>query len=310
MRSVVSVNPFRCRIWELHDRLEGHITAESCRGEIDSFERHGQLVPALGRPLNGDADYDVELIYGARRLFVARHLNTPLLIDLREMTDREAIVAIDIENRQRMDVSPYERGLSFAQWLRAGHFRSQDEIARVLRISPSQVSRLLRMARLPSVILNAFDSPTHICEGWGRDLLDSLDDVNRRQPTINAARALGQTLPRPAAREVYRQLMAAGQGRKRRASARDEVVKDERHRPLFRIRRRNRSVALMIQTDNLPPNVLDEVRLAVTDVLQRASSKADCKGDHSREEIKRTLISRPPGIMQYPSLLVMDAGRR
>lgn len=275
MRSIVAVNPFRCRMWEFHDRLEEHINAETCRAEIDSFEKHGQLVPALGRQLHGDPRFDVELIYGARRLFVARHLNAQLLVEIRPMSDLEAIVAIDLENRQRVDVSPYERGLSFAQWLRAGYFDSQDGIARALQISASQVSRLLRLARLPSVILSAFGDPTTICEAWGRDLLDCLDDASRRQATINAARAIAQVEPRPQPREVHRQLMLAAHGRKTRRPARDEVVKDELQRPLFRIRRGSRSVAFMIQIDHVTPPLLEEMRQAVANVLSRASPRAN-----------------------------------
>jgi ParB family chromosome partitioning protein len=262
-------------MWEFHDRLEEHINAESCRAEIDSFERHGQLVPALGRQLQGDPRFDVELIYGARRLFVARHLNAQLLVEIRQMSDLEAIVAIDMENRQRIDVSPYERGLSFAQWLRAGYFGSQDDIARALQISASQVSRLLRLARLPSVILSAFGSPTTICEAWGRDLLDCLDDPSRRQATINAARSLAQMEPRLQPREVHRQLMLAAHGRKSRRPARDEVVKDELQRPLFRIRRGSRSVAFMIQMDHVTPPLLEEMRQAVANVLSRANPPAN-----------------------------------
>lgn len=274
MHSIVAVNPFRCRMWEFHDRLEEHIDAESCRAEIDSFKKHGQLVPALGRQLHGDPGFDVELIYGARRLFVARHLNTQLLVEIRKMSDLEAIVAIDIENRQRIDISPYERGLSFVQWLRAGYFDSQDDIARALQISASQVSRLMRLARLPSVILSAFGSPTTICEAWGRDLLDCLDDSSRRQATINAARALAKMEPRLEPREVHRQLLLAAQGRKARRLARDEVVKDEFQRPLFRIRRGSRSVAFMIQIDQVTPPVLEEMRQAVANVLRRAGPRA------------------------------------
>src|SRR5688572_6279056 len=99
MTSIHSVNPFRCRVWALHDRLEGEISEETCRAEIDSFSRHGQLVPVLGRPLQAGSSYDVELICGARRLFAARHLNLPLKVDLREMSDHDAIIAMDIENR-------------------------------------------------------------------------------------------------------------------------------------------------------------------------------------------------------------------
>src|SRR5690348_8381159 len=108
MQAPVAVNPFRCRMWDLHDRLESYLSPANCRAEIDSFLRHGQLIPAVGRPIKGDPDFDVEVVCGARRLFVARHLNKPLLVELREMTDREVIIAIDIENRQRTDISPYE----------------------------------------------------------------------------------------------------------------------------------------------------------------------------------------------------------
>ncbi len=164
---VVSVNPFRCRLWVLHDRLEEHVTEETCKAEIESFLSRGQLVPALGRALRGDPDYDVELIYGARRLFVARHVNKPLMVELQELTDHEAILAMHIENRQRLDISPYERGLSYVSWLRAGHFASQGELARALGISTSQVSRLCRLAGLPAVVVDAFRNPAEIREEWG-----------------------------------------------------------------------------------------------------------------------------------------------
>src|SRR5690242_15233583 len=105
MRVTQTVSPFRCRMWDLHDRLEGELDEAGCRDEIESMRKHGQLVPVLARALRGDPDYDFELIYGARRLWVARHLNRPVEVEVREMTDREAIIAMDVENRQRKDLS-------------------------------------------------------------------------------------------------------------------------------------------------------------------------------------------------------------
>src|SRR5581483_9588134 len=174
---IVSVNPLRCRMWDLHARLEHLITEATCRAEISSFSEHGQLIAALGRPVRDDPNYDIELVCGARRLFVARHLNVQLLVEVREMTDRDAIVAMDMENRQRQDVSPYERGLAFACCLRSGCFGSQDELARTLKISQSKVSRLLTLARWPSVVLNAFANPLEIREGWGPEMAAALQDV-------------------------------------------------------------------------------------------------------------------------------------
>lgn len=270
MKSVLAVNPFHCRMWDMHDRLETEVTEESCKAEIESFTRHGQLIPVLGRPLHGDPHHEVELIYGARRLFVARHINMQLLVELREMSDRDAIVAMDIENRQRTDISVYERGQSYARWLRAGHFQSQDDVARALRISASQVSRLLKLAQLPPVVVAAFDNPAQICEGWGLEIVQALENPARRAGTIRAARTIATLQPRPAAREVYRRLVSPSvKGRRIKPQDHDEVVKDEQGAPLFRIRQQRNSVAFVLPIHMARPDVLDGLRGAIAEVLRQ-----------------------------------------
>ena len=274
MTQIITASPFRCRMWDFHDRLEHLLSEETCRTEIKSFAAHGQWVPALGRPLRGDPDHDVELIYGARRLFVARHLNMPLAVELRDMTDREAIAAVDVENRQRVDVSPYERGLFFARCLRAGHFKSQDQLATALNISQSQVSRLLKLAQLPSVIVNAFENPLEIREGWGLDLNETLQDPQRRKRAIGLARTLSGMSPRLPAVEAYQQLMsAAPAGRRTRSTRHDEVVTDVDGSPLFRIRRQTKNIALLLPLDKTSAETLDSVRDAVRGALRQKSPK-------------------------------------
>jgi len=255
--------------------MECHVTEENCRTEIDSISRHGQLVPVLGRQLRGDSQHDIELIYGARRLFAARHINTPLLVELRELSDIQAIIAMDIENRQRTDISPYERGMSFSRWIRAGYFQSQDDIARALKISSSQVSRLLKLSRLPSVVVDAFASPLEICEGWGVDLVEALDDSKRRESTVRAARTIATLSPRPPAREVYRQLAAASaSGRRPVAKAHDEVVKDDAGSPLFRIRYQSSAIAVLLPVKGVSARSLGLIRDSITDILQAAARHA------------------------------------
>lgn len=262
------VDPFRCCMWSLHDRLEDHITEDSCKAEIESFLKHGQVVPVLGRPLRGDAMYDFELIFGARRLFVARHLNRPLAVEVREVSDREAIVAMDIENRQRSDISAYERGKSYAQWLCSGRFDSQDDIAHALGISAARVSRLLKIARLPSLIVKAFGSVADICESWGLILVEIWEDSDRREALAHQARAMANLSPRPPAREVYQQLLSgAGHGLRSRKRVSDEVVRNERGAPLFRIRNRRSSIALLLPMKNVSALRLQQLRDTVTDIL-------------------------------------------
>lgn len=266
---IVSMNPFRCRVWRLHDRLEEEVTEQTCADEIRSFEKHGQLVPVLGRRLIGDLEHEVELIYGARRLFVARHLNLPLQVEVRNLTDREGFVAMDMENRQRKDVSPYERGLSYARWLRSGYFSSQDELSRSLNLSASQVSRLLKLARLPSVIINAFANVSEICEGWGGELADALSDPVRRPSLIRVAREISSMERRPQARDVYRQLLSSTvQGRKPRVGNHDRVVKGRDGRPVFRIRRHVDSIALILPAERVSASNLEEIGQAILRILE------------------------------------------
>ncbi len=272
-QSILVVSPFRCRMWALHDRTEENITEESCRDEIASFSRHGQLVPVLGRPLRNDPAHDYELIFGARRLFVARHMNLPLRAEVREMSDREAIIAMHIENRQRRDISPYERGLSYARWLREGLFGSQDEIALALKVSASQVSRLLKVARLPPVILGAFQSSAEISEAWALELASALEDPNRREPTIRAARELARSSIRLSGREVCRRLLSAGaRGRRVSARNREEVVRSDAGTPLFRIRHDRSWVTLRLPVTRVSTKSLAEIRSAVSSILHEDSA--------------------------------------
>ena len=268
--ATVTVDPFRCRVWALHDRLEEHLTEETCKEEIESFRAHGQLVPVLGRPLSGDRDYDVEIIYGARRLFIARHLNKLLLVELREMTDREAFVAMDIENRHRVDISPYERGLSYRRLLLSGCFGSQGEIARELNVSASRISRLLKLAQLPAVIVNAFGTAANIREEWGLELAKALDDPGRRLLTIRTARALTTRSGLPP-QEVFRQLLAASARDRRKLKARshDEVVSCDKGLVLFRIRQQRKSLAVLLPIQNLSEDSIREIRHLLVNVLQK-----------------------------------------
>ena len=276
MKRIIEVNPFRCRVWAQHERLEEHITEQNCKAEIQSFEEHGQQIPVLGRPVKGKSDSmcDVELVYGARRLFVARHLNVPLRVEIRDMTDQQAAIALDIENRQRKATSPYERALCYLRWLDAKVFASQEEIAAALRISPSQVSRAIRLAGLPSVLLEAFESPLDVCESWGIDLLALWQDTKRRAELTEIAESLAAESPRPAPDKIFEQLMGPPQERKRRARATDEIVRDLQGRTLFRVRRSRNNLAIILGSDQLSRSSLERLKRLLTEKLQVATSQA------------------------------------
>jgi ParB family transcriptional regulator, chromosome partitioning protein len=266
----VLANPFRCRMWALHDRLDEYISEETCQEEIESFRRHGQLIPVLGRRLHGDVQHDIELIFGARRLFIARHLGQQIKVHLRGMSDVEALVAMDIENRHRQDISPYERGRSYIRWMTNKHFASQEDLARALHISGSQVCRLIKIAQLPSAIVGAFSRPLDITEAWGLMLAEALTDPDRRATILRKARALAAREERPPARQVFEELMSTAAGVRFRARSRDEVVRSAAGHTLFRVKRQTRTIVLSLPVNSATTRALPEIRDSVARILQRS----------------------------------------
>jgi len=276
MAVIVPVDPCRCRLWHLHERLEEDISLESCHDEIHSFREHGQLIPALGRPLRDDSKYDVELVCGARRLWVARHLGVTLNVELREMSDRDAILAMDMENRQRRDLSPYERGRSYAAWLGGNYFASQEEIAQALNISPSVVSKLLKLARLPSVVVGAFQNAAEIRESWGVRLAEILEDPEKRRSAIRAARAIAAKPTNLRSKEVYRRLLASAAvtapgERKGKNLHHDRVVEGPHGHTLFRIRHQQDAIALLLPRDKVSEKILTKIETAVARIIMEGT---------------------------------------
>lgn len=293
-RTLISADPFKCRLWSLHDRFASGITERTCQAEIESLATHGQKVATLGRLLSGDPHHEIELIYGARRLFAARYLKLPLLVEVRQVTDREGLIAMDIENRQRLDISPYERGLSYKRWLQNGHFASQDDISRTLKISASQVSRLLQLARLPAVVVAAFRDPTEISQNWGLELIHALDDPRRRVATIRSARALGANSPRPRAREVMRQLLSVcAAGRKHGAKEHNRVVRGRDGAMLFRIKYLHNSIALIFPADKISPQSHARIETALATILR---GKGGSLISAARPNVRRISAAPTPDI--------------
>ena len=266
---LVNADPFRCRPWALSERIEDDVTEVSCRAELDSVARNGQLVPVVGRALAGEPDFDIEIICGTRRLFIARQLKVPLRVELRELTDRQAAAAVEAENTLRKQASAYERGLWLAKLLRRNLFGSREEMARGLGITPTQVTRLLKFAELPAAILGAFASPHDILESWAVELHKAWSD-DRRRVLVERARTLQRRMPRPPAVSVYELLLAdrgpAGRIGRRSTS---RVIKGPNGEPLLRFERQRRDVVLRIPNARVDARLEQVLTQAVIAVLTR-----------------------------------------
>jgi hypothetical protein len=154
-------------------------------------------------------------------------------------------------------------------------------LARALNISTSHVSRLLKLARLPAAIVNAFGSIADIREGWG-DIGDDLEDARKRSAMMRTAREISAIHPRPPAQEVYTQLRQSSvRGRRPRTTGHDQVVKGEDGTALFRVRHQVSSVALILPLQ-VSSACLQDIEVAVAEVLQAmvATNSVDSQAEN------------------------------
>lgn len=146
---IFTVDPNRCRPWKYHNRTDDWYTPENCADLIASISKEGQQQPALARKIEGEADFDYEIIYGMRRRFACAYLGRKLRIRvINNLDDAKASVLMHLENFHRKDITPMERALSFRTQLKAGVFSSQEAMCEVLGVSAPHMTKMLKAASL------------------------------------------------------------------------------------------------------------------------------------------------------------------
>ena len=171
------VDPDRCRMWHQHNRDYDLLNEDNCADLIEGMRAQGQQeFPAIVRRLPEGDSHDFEVICGARRHWTVTWLranNYPkfrFLIDVRELTDEEAFRLADIENRDRRDISDYERAVDYSMACAMYYGNSQKEMAARLEVSQAWLSRYLQLARLPGQVVLAYGDKTLIKERHARAL--------------------------------------------------------------------------------------------------------------------------------------------
>lgn len=192
------VDPERCRMWAHHNREYALLNEENCGDLIEGIRAQGrQEFPAIVRRIDAqDAEYEV--ICGARRHYAVSWLranNYPqfkYLVEVRDLTDEEAFRLSDIENRDREDISDYERARDYAKAVTLYYGGKQKAMAERLEVTEVWLSRYLDLARLPDEIVQAFASIRDIRELHARSLKPLLKAPASRAKVIAAARDLAR----------------------------------------------------------------------------------------------------------------------
>ncbi|MEL6452788.1 MAG: ParB/RepB/Spo0J family partition protein [Pseudomonadota bacterium] len=193
------VDPARCRMWDRHNRDYALLTEDNCRDLIDGIRSQGQQeFPAIVRPID-DPRYDFEVICGARRHFAVTWLRDnnytqfKYLVEARSLSDEEAFRLADIENRDREDISDYERALDYADAVARYYGGKQKAMAERLEVSQPWLSRYLQLAKLPQAIVDAFPNIREIRERNARELKPLLAQAESAQAVLDEAAAIGRS---------------------------------------------------------------------------------------------------------------------
>ena len=144
------------------------------RDEIAQAE--GNVQPIKVRPLAGSKDR-YEIIYGYRRHRACLDLGLPVLALVEQVDDKELFKEMERENRDRLDLSPWEQGRMYRQSLSEGLFASLGELSKEIGIDKGNLSKALRLAELPDVIVDAFSSPLDLQFRWAKLLNDALQQA-------------------------------------------------------------------------------------------------------------------------------------
>jgi ParB family chromosome partitioning protein len=171
------VDPASCKMWEGHNRAYELLTEDNCRDLIDGILSQGQQeFPAIVRRLPAGQGAEYEVICGARRHFAISWLranNYPkflYLVEERELTDEEAFRLADIENRDREDISDFERARDYARAVDLYYSGKQSLMAERLQVSAGWLSRYLQLARMDARVIAAFPTLRDVKELHARTL--------------------------------------------------------------------------------------------------------------------------------------------
>jgi len=191
--------PERIRMWSDHNRDYELLSIERCADLIDGFTRTGaQEFPAIVRKVTDDKNFDYEVICGARRHWTAAHLGWPLLVEVRELNDRQAFLLADLENRDREDISDYERALDYKQALPKFFDGKRVQMAQFLEIDKANFHRLLELAELPKSLVGAYADLRGLKVHHGTTYRKLLADPKTKRRLLDAARNIKtENLPGP-----------------------------------------------------------------------------------------------------------------
>lgn len=246
---------------------------------IADIRIRGQLEPIRVRPMAAGGDFDYEIVYGHRRhaaclaLDAATDGGWPVLalLDSRAADVRDHVLKMYQENAARKDLSAFETGAMFANWLQEAVFENQTALGEAVGLGQGTVAKYLAIAALPEPVLDAFGDPRVISLRWGEQLAAALKQ--RRDAVLKVARGFAAESSAASPEDVLRTLVAAGTPESKKSGAvKTETVK-YRGRTLYKIAPRGNGMQISFGA-KLDPKLARAAQEEVKEALTRYLAKA------------------------------------
>lgn len=137
------------------DQPRKNFSDEAITALADSIREHGMLQPILVRPISAGG---YQIVAGERRWRAARMLGLDEVpVNIRELTDIEAMQIALIENLQRENLNPIEEALGYKELIE-NFGMTQEKVAKTVGRSRSAVANAVRLLALPERVQKMLES--------------------------------------------------------------------------------------------------------------------------------------------------------
>jgi ParB family transcriptional regulator, chromosome partitioning protein len=170
-RALMDIDPNLIDMGGLPDRLGSDPGDDAVLRE--SISEYGQQVPVLVRP-HPTRDGRYQIVYGRRRMVILQELGRPVKALVRQLDDRDLVLAQGQENSARRDLSFIEKAHFARQMELAGYDRKI--IGDTLSTDKTLISRFLSVAeRIPLELMQAIGAAPSVGRERWLALADALE---------------------------------------------------------------------------------------------------------------------------------------
>lgn len=259
---IVEVPPTEIRDTDWRDRHPLDNADEAFRALCSSIASEGQIAPVALRRRDGG----YEVVFGHRRVAACRSLGRAVRALVVDTDVRGLVARMLIENAQRRDLSPIERAAQYRRLLDEG-LMDRDEIARLVGVTPQQVSNIVVMAEIPEAVLRALGDAREISIATGKRLVQAL----RQHPeALSAALQSARSVSGDATDRANALVAALASGQKAPRGPAGRLIRTRDGRRFARMSISGNQIVVRFQPD-LDPAALERLILQLPDIYMQAS---------------------------------------